>query len=65
MALNYNGTEGSSLKQIVVCGEHPAFRVNQAADIDRSKTEASKKIVSPGVHRLPGNVKWVRPHGMW
>ena len=35
-----------------------------AADIVRNKTEASKKILSPRVHRLPGDVKWVRHHGM-
>ena len=48
--LSHHGTKGSSL--------------TTTSDSDRSKTEASKKNLSPRVHRLPGNVKWVRPHGM-
>ena len=35
-----------------------------ADDSDRSKTEASKNFLSPRVHRSPGNVKWVWPHGI-
>ena len=48
--LSHHGTKGSSL--------------TTTSDSDRSKTEASKKNLSPRVHRLPGNVKWVRPHGV-
>ena len=48
--LSHHGTKGSSL--------------TTTSDSDRSKTEASKINLSPRVHRLPGNVKWVRPHGM-
>ena len=46
------------------CGDHPALRVNLVADSDRSQREASKKFPSPRVHRSPGNVKWVRSHGI-
>ena len=45
-----------------MCGDHPVLRINQVADSDRSKMEASKKIPSLRVHRSPGNVKWVQSH---
>ena len=63
MALNYHGTEGSSL--IDCCSLVTIHFQSQPADSDRSKTQASKKIlVSPRVYMLQGNVKWVQPHCM-
>ena len=41
--------KGHHLRIVVVCGDHPALRVNQAADSDRSRREASKIFPSPRV----------------
>ena len=60
MALSYHGTEGSSRTN---CCSVVTIQRSEP-DSDWNKTEGSKKILSPRVHRLPGNVKWVQPHGM-
>ena len=53
--------KGHNLRIVIVCGDHPALRVNRAAT---SQREASKNVPSTRVHRPPGNVKWVQSHGI-
>ena len=61
---SYHGTEGSSRTDCCSVVTIQRSASTRQLISDRNKTEGSKKFLSPRVHRLPGNVKWVRPHGM-
>ena len=58
MALSYHGTEGSSLTDY--------------CSVTIQRSESTRQLIASGVrrkppkkiHRLPGNVKWVWPHGV-